>query len=108
MMRMTRSLVVAATAFVTLNLWAGDPWEKSYKNWDAKDVRKVLNDSPWSIPVEIERRKKPSLEAPEGAPKVAGTREEDEEDEREEKDTDHGREEKEKKMGEIKFLVRWV
>lgn len=104
---MTRRLLVAATAFVAISVWADEPWQKSYKEWDAKDVRKILNDSPWSKSVEIEGKKKLGLEAPEGAPTVAGAREEDE-DEREEKDEDRGGGEKEKKKDEIKFVVRWV
>jgi hypothetical protein len=104
-----RELLVVAMVFVAVNVWASDPWEKSYKNWDAQDVRKILNDSPWSKPVEIERaEKKPGLEAPAGAPTVAGAREEDEEDERGEKDDDRGRGEKDKKKDEVKFVVRWV
>ena len=106
---MTRGLLVAATVFVAINVWAGDPWEKSYKDWDEKDVRKILNDSPWSKAVEIERKeKKHGLEAPAGAPTIAGARAEDEEDEQEEKDEERGRGEKEKKKDDLKFLVRWV
>lgn len=34
---------------VALAAWAGDPWkQKPYHQWDEKDVRKVLNDSPWA------------------------------------------------------------
>jgi hypothetical protein len=107
----TRRLLVAATVFVAINVWAVDPWEKSYKQWDAQDVRKILNDSPWSKAVEIERKeKKRGLEAPTGAPKVAGApgADEDEEDEQEEKDDDRARGEKEKKKDDVKFLIRWV
>jgi len=107
----TRKLLVAGTVFVAINLWAVDPWEKSYKQWDVQDVRKILNDSPWSKPAEIEHKKKLSLEAPAGAPKVAGVPgeddEEDEQEEKEEKD-DRGRGEREKKKEDVKFLVRWV
>lgn len=107
---MTRKLIVAGTVFVAINLWAVDPWEKSYKQWDVQDIRKILNDSPWSKPVEIEHKKKLSLEAPAGAPKVAGAPGADEEDEQEEKEEkdDRGRGEKEKKKEDVKFLVRWV
>lgn len=29
-------------------VWAGDPWkDKPYTQWDEKDLRKILNDSPW-------------------------------------------------------------
>jgi hypothetical protein len=107
--KVTRGLLVAATAFVAINLWASDPWLKSYKQWDATDVRRILNDSPWSKAVEVERKGKLSLEAPAGAPKFAGAPGAEEEDEREEKDDDdRGRGEKERRKNEVKFRVRWV
>ncbi len=109
--KVMRRLLVAGTVFVAINVWVGDPREKSYKQWDAQDVRKILTDSPWSKAVEIERKeKKKGLEAPAGAPKVAGVpgEGEDEEDEREEKDDDRGRGEKARKKDDVKFLVRWM
>jgi hypothetical protein len=41
--------IVAALA------WAGgDPWKsKPFSQWDEKDVRKILNDSPWSKIIEV-------------------------------------------------------
>jgi hypothetical protein len=54
--KVARGLLVVATVLVAVNAWAGEPWQKSYKNWDAKDVQEILNDSPWSKPVEIERK----------------------------------------------------
>jgi len=48
---------VAALITVLLlaaNLSAGDPWrDKPYKQWDEKDVRKVLTDSPWAKEVHV-------------------------------------------------------
>ncbi len=37
-------------------VWAGgDPWKsKPYQQWDAKDVRKVLDASPWAHSVQVE------------------------------------------------------
>ena len=109
---MKRRLLIAVVVFVVTNVWAQDPWKKSYKNWDAQDVRKILNDSPWSRLVEVERKeKKHSLDAPAGAPTVAGVREEEDEDEQEEgkeKDDSRERSEKGKKKEDVKFLVRWV
>lgn len=102
--------LLAAVVLVAINVWAGDPWQKPYKQWDAQDVRRILNDSPWSKIVKVERReKKQSLVAPEGAPAIAGAHEE-EEDEQEEKEKDDNRERSapEKKKDEITFLVRWV
>jgi hypothetical protein len=107
--KVTRGLLVAATVLVAVNVWAGDPWQKSYKQWDATDVRRILNDSPWSKTVEIERMEKLGLEAPGGAPKFAGAPGAEEEDEREEKDDDdRGKGEKERKKDQVKFRVRWV
>jgi hypothetical protein len=44
------ALAVAAVA------WAGgDPWKsKPYQQWDAKDVRKVLDGSPWARSIQVE------------------------------------------------------
>ena len=109
---MIQRFLVAATVLLAVNAWADDPWQKPYKQWDAQDVRKILNDSPWSKPVAIEREeKKRGLEAPAGAPTVAGAPGvEEDEDEDEDKDKDEAREggKKEKKKDEVKFLVRWV
>jgi hypothetical protein len=105
----TRELLVAATAFVAINVWASDPWQKPYQQWDATDVRRILNDSPWSKAVEIERKEKLGLEAPAGPPKFAGAPGAEEEDEREEKDDDdRGKGEEERKKYDLKFRVRWV
>ena len=42
-------LLLAASA------WAGDPWkEKSYKEWDEKDVQRILADSPWAKIINVE------------------------------------------------------
>ena len=43
--------LVLLTVLSALLLWAGDPWkEKPYTEWTAKDVQKVLADSPWAQP----------------------------------------------------------
>lgn len=109
---MTRRLLSAAVLLVALNVWAADPWQKPYKQWDVQDVRRILNNSPWSKAIEAEPKdKKNSLEAPEGAPAAAGgsTHEEAEDAEEEnEKGRERERGETEKKKVEIKFLVRWV
>jgi hypothetical protein len=43
-------LVVAALVFA-----GGDPWKsKPYQQWDAKDVQRVLEDSPWSKVIQVE------------------------------------------------------
>jgi len=43
-------LVVAALVFA-----GGDPWKsKPYQQWDAKDVQRVLEDSPWSKIIQVE------------------------------------------------------
>lgn len=53
---MRRGVVALAAIFLlAANLLAGDPWkEKSYKQWDEKDVRRVLTDSPWVKEVRVE------------------------------------------------------
>jgi len=44
-----RLLALIAILLVNVNVFAGDPWkDKSYKQWDEKDIRKVLADSPWA------------------------------------------------------------
>ncbi len=53
-------LTVTFTLLLAVSAWARDPWkDKSYKNWDASDVRKILYDSPWS-----KRIARTALEAP--------------------------------------------
>jgi hypothetical protein len=74
--RIDPRLFVTATVFVGINVWAVG------RDRCAKD----LNDSPWSKTVEIKR--KLGLEAPAGAPKLAGAPGVNEENEREEEDDD--------------------
>jgi hypothetical protein len=53
---------LALTVLLCASSWARDPWkDKSYKNWDANDLRKILYDSPWS-----KRVSRTALQAPEG------------------------------------------
>jgi hypothetical protein len=44
------------TLLLAALVWAGgDPWKsKPYQQWDAKDVRKVLDASPWARSVQVE------------------------------------------------------
>jgi hypothetical protein len=47
-------VVVFACSALALAAWAGDPWkEKTYKEWDEKDVNKILTDSPWARPITV-------------------------------------------------------
>ncbi len=57
-----RVVMVLAVAIVATSLVAGsDPWkEKPYKQWDAKDVEKILNDSPWVRQVVVSATWKPA------------------------------------------------
>lgn len=49
-----RILLTLSVVLVAALAWAGDPWkEKSYKEWDEKDVKKIISDSPWSRTVYI-------------------------------------------------------
>ncbi len=116
--KVSRLLIAALAVFATLTLWGEDPWkEKSYKDWDEKDIRRILNDSPWSKAIEAEREgKKRSLEAPAGAPTAGNAREENEDEEDEQEEKHRGRKEeeedkekeKEKGSAQAKFLVRWI
>ena len=55
-----RTFVAGLLAVLTASAWARDPWkDKSYKSWDAGDVRKILFDSPWS-----KRVSRTALQAP--------------------------------------------
>jgi hypothetical protein len=45
---MIRSPLIALALLVSTNIWAAGPWmNKSYKNWDAKDLHDVLYRSQW-------------------------------------------------------------
>ncbi len=48
-------LTILVIGFATAMAWAsGDPWKsKPFQQWDEKDVRKVLNDSPWAKLVSV-------------------------------------------------------
>ena len=51
-----RAIASVATLLLAGNLWAGDPWRnKPYNQWDEKDVRKVMTESPWVRTVSVER-----------------------------------------------------
>jgi hypothetical protein len=113
--RITRALLVLAAILVAVEVWADDPWkEKPYKDWDEKDIKRILTDSPWCQPAEVEHKsRKLSLEAPAGAPTVSkGGEEDEEEDEQEEQH--HGRKEEDEKKerherhSQAKFIVRWI
>ncbi len=66
------ALVVAALVFA-----ANEPWKtKPYKQWDDKDVRKILGDSPWSKLVQVEAPwtiGKAALSPDSGQPSTPGT-----------------------------------
>jgi hypothetical protein len=54
---MMRKLIFGLAVFVLiagLAFAAGDPWKsKPFAQWDEKDVRKILTDSPWSRVVQV-------------------------------------------------------
>jgi len=65
---MTRVPIAVFALLVTSNLWAAGPWtDKSYKEWDAKDLHAVLYHSPW-----VRRVSRTKLDAPEGELPGAG------------------------------------
>jgi len=44
-----KCLVLLAILVLAAGVYAGDPWkDKTYKEWDEKDARRILNDSPWA------------------------------------------------------------
>ena len=49
-----RLVAMLAVVLLAGNVFAGDPWkDKSFKQWDEKDVRRVLMDSPWAKEVRV-------------------------------------------------------
>lgn len=101
---------IAAIIFASLlalTVWAGDPWkDKPYKNWDEKDVRKIMTDSPWSKRIQVGGGIHPSLEAPEGGANVAGGGGEGGEEAEDEAKSPSG--EKEDENEEATFILRWA
>jgi hypothetical protein len=103
---MVRRLVIVFALLLAVDLWASDPWrEKSYKNWDEKDVRKILNESPWSKRIEVggHERTRVGLESPEDTSTASEAGGESGEEE-------GGRgaeQEKETKKNGINFVIRW-
>lgn len=45
---------VAVLAIAILALAGGDPWKsKPYQQWDDKDLRRIMNDSPWAKVIQV-------------------------------------------------------
>jgi hypothetical protein len=62
---MSKRLIAAiGIAVIGISAWAsGDPWkDKPYQEWTAKDVQRILNDSPWAhvIAVNVTWNNKPA------------------------------------------------
>ncbi len=50
----SRIAVLSVCFALAVAAWAGDPWkEKTYKEWDEKDVNKILGDSPWARVISV-------------------------------------------------------
>ena len=50
-----RFIALTAVFLLAASVWAGDPWkDKAYKQWDEKDIRKVMTESPWVRAVRVE------------------------------------------------------
>src|SRR5712692_10260272 len=50
-----RFTALIAVFLLAASVWAGDPWkDKAYKQWDEKDIRKVMTESPWVRAVRVE------------------------------------------------------
>ncbi len=57
----TRLVALSAILLLAASVWAGDPWkDKPYTQWDEKDVKKVLFDSPWAKEVRVPANWKPA------------------------------------------------
>lgn len=51
-----RGFALLALFLLAANLFAGDPWkDKPYKQWDEKDIRKIMTESPWVKGVSVEK-----------------------------------------------------
>lgn len=99
---MKRMLLLIVASLFAIALWASDPWkDKSYKDWDQKDVHQIMNESPWAKKVEIKGHG--GLEAPEGAPTAGGAP-----GANEEKEGPGGEEDEENEKGDVTFVVRWI
>ncbi len=56
-----RFAAVIVVLLAAVSAMAGDPWkDKAYTQWDEKDVRKILTDSPWAKPVRVATDWKPA------------------------------------------------
>lgn len=67
-------VLILAVAVLAANLFAGnDPWkDKPYKQWDAKDIQKIMTDSPWSHSVSVLATWKQNLNSPAAPAPPAG------------------------------------
>jgi hypothetical protein len=55
-------LILAIVALSTSLVAGNDPWkDKPYKQWDAKDIQKIMTDSPWCHSVSVLATWNPSL-----------------------------------------------
>jgi hypothetical protein len=99
---MKKALTLVVAGLFAIVLWASDPWkDKSYKDWDQKDLHQIMNESPWAKKIEIKAHG--GLEAPEGAPTAGGAP-----GANEEKEGPGGEEDEENEKGEMTFVVRWI
>jgi hypothetical protein len=105
---MKRSAIAAIVVFLAIDLWAGDPWkEKPYQNWTEREVRRILNESPWAKRVELETNEIGPVarggaeEASAGGETGGGEGEGDGGGEGSEEGGDE-------KKGSVTFVVRWV
>ena len=103
---MKRTATIAIVSFLAGSLWAGNPWkEKPYQNWTEKDVRQILNESPWAKRVELEINE-PRLTAGRGSEEASvGSETGGAGGDGEGSDGEEGRDEK---RGSVTFVVRWV
>jgi hypothetical protein len=98
---MRRGWVVVAF-LLAIDLLAGEPWrQKSYKEWNEHDVRKILNESPWAKRIELgsgqTKRDAMELEGSDISEGDAG-----------EESVEGGDRGEVNDRGRITFVVRWV
>lgn len=70
-----KCLVFLAILVLAAGVYAGDPWkDKTYKEWDERESRRILNDSPWArvVAVNATWRAQRDQQGPEGGAGRAG------------------------------------
>ena len=95
--------LVGVVTFLSSSLFAGDVWrEKPYQDWCEKDVRKILNESPWAKRVEIETKEQSSVVRGGGEEISSGS------EGGGDNEGNSGEEGRDENRGAVVFVVRWA